>query len=40
MRLERHDGTGILFVDTGRHNAINDAAIREAHVPERTASPG
>jgi enoyl-CoA hydratase/carnithine racemase len=31
MKLERHDEVGILFVDTGRNNAINVDSIREAH---------
>jgi Delta3-Delta2-enoyl-CoA isomerase len=31
MKLERHDGVGLLLIDTARNNAINVDSIREAH---------
>ena len=31
MKLERQDQVGILYIDAGRNNAINDDFIREAH---------
>ena len=42
MRLERHDGVGILFIDTPRKNAINVDSIRESHalMDEAEQDPG
>ena len=31
MKLERHDGIGVLLIDTDRNNAINVDSIRESH---------
>lgn len=31
MKLERQDQVGVLYIDAGRNNAINDDFIREAH---------
>jgi enoyl-CoA hydratase/carnithine racemase len=41
VKLERQDQIGILFIDTERNNAINDAFIREAHelMDEAEADP-
>jgi enoyl-CoA hydratase/carnithine racemase len=42
MKLERHDGVGILFIDTPRKNAINVDSIRESHalMDEAELDPG